>query len=132
MAEYRGLRRFEIALPLNMRLLASFRRPLIVDVQTRNVSLEGLSIELYGGGESSRLIPHLVLDRQAVALEIAVPRKGEGIRAIGRVMWYDSGSRRRAEDFRAGIFLEEMEAEDRKVWAEFVLDTERLWSIIRS
>ena len=131
MAGYRISRRFEIALPMNMRLLGVFSRPMTTEGRTRNVSFEGLSIELNEAQELSSLIPHLVLDKQAVELDIALPGKEQRVRALGRVMWHNPRSRRTADRFKAGIFLEQMESEDRNAWEEFVGDLAVLWSGIR-
>ena len=113
---------------MNMRLLGVFSRPMTTEGRTRNVSLEGLSIELHEGEESSSLIPHLVLDKQAVALDIVLPGKDQRVRALGRVMWRNPRSRRKPDHFKAGIFLEQMEPEDRNAWEEFLGDLALLWS----
>ena len=131
MAQRRKLERFEESISLNMRLLGVFTRPLTVNVRTRNVSFEGLSIELIEGEESSTLIPHLVLDKQAVELDIVLPGKDQRVRALGRVMWHNPRSRRTADHFKTGIFLEQMEPEDRNAWEEFVDDLAVFWSAIR-
>jgi len=120
MSERRKLERYETSISLSMRLSGVFTRPLTVNVRSRNVSFEGLSIELYKEDESLDLIPYLVLDGKAVELEIKVPPKGERIRATGRVVWCNSGSRKASFYFRAGIFIEEIEAGDRKKWENFV------------
>ena len=122
MAERRKLERFEMSIALSVRLLGVFIRPLTVNVRSRDISLEGLSIELQEADESLDLIPHLVLDKKEVALDIKIPPKAERIRATGRVMWYHSGSKGASYYFRAGLLLEEMEAEDRKKWEDFVRD----------
>ncbi|UCG66212.1 MAG: PilZ domain-containing protein [Deltaproteobacteria bacterium] len=131
MAQRRKLERFEESISLNMRLLGVFTRPLTVNVRTRNVSFEGLSIELIEGEESSTLIPHLVLDKQAVELDIVLPGKDQRVRALGKVMWHNPRSRRTADHFKTGIFLEQMEPEDRNAWEEFVGDLAVFWSAIR-
>jgi len=128
MIERRKFERFEISISSSMELLGTFTRPLTVSGRTRNISLEGLSIELQEGEESLDLIPYLALKKKQVALEMKIPPKGERIRAIGRVMWYHSGSRGASYYFRAGLLLEEMEAEDRKKWEDFA----RTWRKQRS
>jgi len=57
-----------------------------------------------------------------VELEIEIPPRGQKARAIGRVIWYDFGSRRASYYFRAGIFLEKMGVKERKQWEEYVKD----------
>jgi hypothetical protein len=120
MTERRKLKRYETSISLSMRLSGVFTRPLTVNVRSRNVSFEGLSIELYKEDETLDLIPYLVLDGKAVELEIKVPPKGERIRATGRVVWCNSGSKKASYYFRAGISIEEIETEDRKKWENFV------------
>ncbi len=60
-----------------------------------------------------KVIPFLVLNEKMVELETVLPPKGRRIRAIGKVLWYDFGSRRTSYYFRAGIFLEKMGVGDR-------------------
>ncbi|MBW2038752.1 MAG: PilZ domain-containing protein [Deltaproteobacteria bacterium] len=120
MVKRRKFERLEVPIPLSMRLLGVFGYPPPANAETRNISLEGLSIELQEGEESLNLIPYLVLDKKGVELDIEIPPKGERIRAIGRVIWYDFGSRETLYYFRVGVFLEEMEIEDRKKWESFV------------
>jgi hypothetical protein len=102
--ERRIFKRLKIPVPLNMRLLGTTKYPHPFNARTRNVSLEGLSIELQvilkngslliqQGEEPIKLIPFLVLNEKMVKLEIKLPPRGERIRAIGRVIWYDFGSR---------------------------------------
>jgi hypothetical protein len=100
-------------------------------MKIRNVSFEGLSIELRvvlkngsllikEGEEPIKLIPFLVLNEKMVELDMKIPPEGENIGAIGKVIWYDFGSRRASYYFCAGIFLEEMKVEDRIKWEEFI------------
>ena len=133
--ERRIFKRLKTPIPLSMRLLGSTKDPQPINAKTRNVSFEGLSIELrvilkngslliQEGEEPIKLIPFLVLNEKVVELDIKIPPKGERIRAIGRVIWYDFGSRGASYYFCAGIFLEEMEVKDRKKWEEFVKNIE--------
>jgi hypothetical protein len=118
-----------------MWLLGITKHSQPINSKTRDVSIEGLSIELQvilkntsfliqGGGKPIKLIPFLVLNEKMVELDIKIPPKGENIGAIGRVIWYDFGSRGASYYFGAGIFLEKMEVEDRKKWEEFVRNIE--------
>jgi hypothetical protein len=118
-----------------MRLLGTTKYPEPINSKTRNVSLEGLSIELkvilrngslliQEGGKPVKLIPFLVLNEKMVKLDIKIPPKGGRIRAIGRVIWYDFGSRTAEYYFCVGIFLEKMELEDGKKWEEFIKSIE--------
>ena len=114
-----------------MWLLGITKHSQPINSKTRNVSIEGLSIELQvilkntsfliqGGGKPIKLIPFLVLNEKMVELDIKIPPKGENIGAIGRVIWYDFGSRRGSYYFRVGIYLEKIKVEDRIKWEEFV------------
>jgi hypothetical protein len=114
-----------------MRLLGTTKYPQPINTKTINVSLEGLSIELQAilkngslliqeGEEPIKLIPFLVLNEKRVELDIKIPPKGEGIRTIGRVIWYDFRSRGASYYFCVGIFLEKMKVEDRIKWEEFI------------
>ena len=133
--ERRTFKRLKIPNPLSIRLLGTTKYPQPINTGTRNVCLEGLSIELrvilkngslliQEGAEPIKLIPFLVLNQKAVELGIEIPPKGERIRAIGRVIWYDFGSRGASYYFEAGTFLEKMDIEDRKKWEEFVKNIE--------
>ena len=133
--ERRTFKRLKIPIPLSIRLLGTTKYPEPINTGTRNVCLEGLSIELrvilkngslliQEGEEPIKLIPFLVLNEKAVELDIKIPPKGERIRAIGRVMWYDFGLRRGSYYFCVGIFLEKMEVEDRRKWEEFIKNIE--------
>jgi len=81
------------------------------------------------------LIPYLVLGKKEVALEITIPPNDEKIKAKGRVVWYDLSSREASYFLKAGIFLKEMEDEDRKRWEAFVknkaLETGKIWQYIQ-
>jgi len=114
-----------------MRLLGTTKSPQRIKTETRDVSLEGLSIELrvilkngslliQQGEEPIKLIPFLVLNEKMVELGIEIPPEGESIGAIGRVIWYDFGSRRASYYYCVGIFLEKMKVEDRIKWEEFI------------
>lgn len=135
----RRFKRLKTSIPLNIRLLGTTKYPQPINAETRDVSLEGLSIELHTifkngslliqeGQGSVKLIPFLVLNEKMVELEIKVPPMGERIRAIARVIWYDFGSKGASYYFWAGTFLEKMEAEDRKKWEKFIKNIERFLS----
>jgi hypothetical protein len=131
MAKRRKFHRLLIPVPLTIRLLGIAIHPCPIDAETRNVSREGLLIELevrlkngslliQQGKEPIKLIPFLVLNEKLVELDIKIPPGGESVRATGRVRWYDFGSREKSHYFRAGIFIEKMGIEDRKRWEDFI------------
>jgi hypothetical protein len=137
--ERRIFKRLKTPIPLSMRFLGTTKYPEPINTKTRNVSLEGLSIELRvvlkngsliikEGEEPIKLIPFLVLNEKMVGLDMRIPPEGENIEAIARVIWYDFGSKGASYYFWAGIFLEKMEAEDRKKWEKFIRNIERFLS----
>jgi hypothetical protein len=133
--ERRIFKRLKIPIPLSMRFLGTTKHPQPINSKTSNVSVEGLSVKLHvilkngslliqEGEEPIKLIPFLVLNEKMVGLDMKIPPEGENIGAIGRVIWYDFGSRRASYYFCAGIFLEKMGVKDRKKWEEFVKNNE--------
>jgi len=129
--ERRIFKRLKAPIPLSIRLLGTTEYPQPINTTTRNVSLEGLSVELNAmlkdgsliiqeGEKPVKLIPFLVLNEKMVELDMKIPPEGENIGAMGRVIWYDFGSKRASYYFCVGIFLEEMEVEDRRKWQEFI------------
>ena len=129
--ERRIFKRLKIPIPLSMRLLGTTKHPQPINTETSNVSVGGVSIELHvilkngslliqGAKELIKLIPFLVLNEKAVELDMEIPPRDERIRAVGKVIWYDFGSRRASYFFRDGTFLEKMGVEERKKWEEYV------------
>jgi len=130
-AKRRNFNRLTIPVPVTIRFLGVIKHSQPIIAETRNISFGGLSIELeislrdgslliQQGEETIKLIPFLVLNEKLVGLDIKIPPKGETIKATGRIRWYDFGSREKSYYFRAGIFLEEIEIEDRKKWKNFI------------
>ena len=120
-----------MSIPVDIRFLGLSRSHRPVKVETRDISVEGLAIQLeviFEDGISLvhnrqtrvKLIPFLVLNEKLVDLTIEIPPEGESIKAIGRVIWYDFYSMDASYYLMVGIFLEEMETQDRKRWGDFV------------
>jgi len=103
--ERRRFKRLEFPLSLSIRLLGTTKYPQRFNAKTRNVALEGLSIELSVILKNGSL---LIQDRK------------EPIKVIPFLF----GSRRTSYYFRAGIFLEKIGVGDRKEWEEFVKNIE--------
>ena len=126
MIERRKHPRYDISIPVSLRLVDAARLAREFNVHTVNVCREGLAIAIYEGEEVMRLIVPLLSEKQSVELDISLPPTGEGIRALGQARWYDirsdKGSRRY---LRAGIFLQQMDADDRTKWEEFVQNVAR-------
>jgi len=140
LVERRTFKRLKTPISLSIRLLGTTKYPQPINTETRNVSLEGLSIELpvilkngrlliQEGEEPIKLIPFLVLNEKAVELDIKIPPMGERIRAIGRVIWYDFGLRGASYYLCTGIFLGKMEPEGRKKWEKFIRNIKGFYRI---
>jgi hypothetical protein len=130
----RKSKRLETAVPVRLMLLGMSKPPPTIETATTNISPVGMSINLpvtlsngllhiYEGEKPFDLIPYLVLGKKEVALEITLPPHDEKIKGKGKVIWYDFGSQEDSYYFKAGIFLKEIETEDRKRWERFVRDT---------
>jgi hypothetical protein len=78
-----------------------------------------------------------VLENKEVEVEITIPPREEKVRARGKIIWYDFGSREGevTYHFGAGILLKEMAAEDRKRWEVFArntaLETGKIWQQVQ-
>ena len=142
----RKTKRLEIAVPLHIKLLGMSKDPPTIETATRNVSPVGISMELpvtltkgaffiREGKKPINLIPYLALEKKEVSLNISLPPHEEQIKARGKIIWYDFGTREASYYFEAGIFLKEMEFEDRKRWEEFtmnaVLETGKMWKYLQ-
>lgn len=142
----RRIKRLEIAVPLHIKLLGMSKDPPTIETATRNISPVGISMELpvaltkgaffiREGEKPINLIPYLALDKKEVTLKMTLPPHEEQIRAKGKIIWYDFGTRETSYYFEAGIFLKEMEFEDRKRWEEFTikaaLSTGNIWKYLQ-
>jgi hypothetical protein len=130
----RKSKRFETAVPMRLMLLGMSKHPPAIETVTTNISPVGISMKLqvtlsegvfnvHNGEKSVNLIPYLVLEKKEVSLEITLPPHGETITGRGKIVWYDFGSKEGAYYFKAGIFIQDMEIEDRKKWKRFIKDT---------
>ena len=142
----RRIKRLEIAVPLHIKLLGMSKDLPTIETATRNISPVGISMELpvaltkgaffiHEGKKPINLIPYLALEKKEVSLNLTLPPHEEQIRASGKIIWYDFGTRETSYYFEAGIFLKEMEFEDRKRWEEFtmnaVLTTYKMWKYLQ-
>jgi len=144
----RKSKRVEIGIPIRIKLLGMGKQPPTVKTLTRNISPVGLSMDLpvtltegvffiREGEQTVNLIRYLVQENKEVELEITMPPRQEKIRARGRIIWYDFGSREGevSYHFGAGILLKEMAAEDRKKWEVFArntaLETGKIWQHVQ-
>lgn len=133
MGERRKYKRFNISVPLTIKLLGAFTSPPPVNVEMANVSLDGLSLvikikirrkstwlSIEEGGDSKKKIPYLLLKDKVLELGIKMLPGRRMIKARGKVIWYKRKLRGEFYYLRAGIFIEEMDSEDREKWLEFL------------
>ena len=131
MVDRRKFKRLEIPVLLVIKLLGTVKHPPPINAETRNISRKGLLIEqqvmlrngsllIQAGEKTIKMIPFLVLNEKLVELDIEIPPRGDKIRAMGRVKWYDFSSSEKLYHFKAGIVLEEMEIRDRRKWEDFL------------
>jgi hypothetical protein len=93
---------------------------------TVNVSREGLAVALYQGEGTTELIQSLLSEDQSVEVALKLPVTGERVRGKGMVKWLDIGpTAALGRSIRAGIFLEQMDDEDRAKWGLFLEDRAR-------
>jgi hypothetical protein len=148
MRSRRKSKRVEIAVPLRIKLLGIGKQPPTIETVTRNISPLGISMELpvtltdgvffiQEGEQSVNLIRYLVQENKDVEVEITMPPRQEKIKARGRIIWYDFGSREGevSYHFGAGILLKEIAAEDRKRWEVFArnitLKAGKIWQQVQ-
>jgi len=122
--ERRNFERFKISLPIRMTLALPSGDSVMLDVHTRNISPEGLSIEV-DVEDDPQLATHCVWANMPVELDIELPQ-GRSIRGIGRVKWHNLGGARSSCCFEGGFFLEHMELEEREAWQVFVENVARV------
>jgi len=148
MLSRRKSKRVEISVPLRINLLGIGKQPPTIETVTRNISPVGISMNLpvtltngvffiREGEQAINLIHYLVLENKEVEVEITIPPREEKIRAMGKIVWYDFGSREEEVSyyFGAGILLKAMAADDRKTWEVFArntaLKTGRVWNHVQ-
>jgi hypothetical protein len=148
MLSRRKSKRVEISVPLRIKLLGMSKQPPTIETVTRNISPVGISMDLpvtltdgvffiQEDEQTINLIHYLVLENKEVEVEITIPPREEKVRARGKIIWYDFGSREGevTYHFGAGILLKEMAAEDRKRWEVFArntaLETGKIWQQVQ-
>lgn len=138
----RKSKRLGITVPLHLKLRGLAKDSPKIEAATKNISPLGVSTALHvtltngvfyimEGEKPVNLIPFLVLENKEVDVAITIPPAKKKVSAKGKIIWYDFGSREASYYFEAGIFLKEMEVEDRTMWEEFVrntaLETGKFW-----
>lgn len=121
MRERRRHVRYEIATRVDVRLAHPRHWVPAFKGNTVDVSREGLGVSLYQGEGMTKLTQSLLSEDQSVEVALDLPVTGERITGKGMIKWFDIGSvGALGRDIRAGIFLEQMNDEDRARWAHFV------------
>ena len=133
MDERRKHKRIDISIPLSIKLQGAPTSSPPINVEITNISLDGLSLvikikirrkntwlSIEEGGDSKKKIPYLLLKDKVLELGIKILPGGRMIKARGKVTWYKRKLRGEFYYLRAGIFIEEMENEDREKWLEFL------------
>jgi hypothetical protein len=86
-----------------------------------NVSPEGICLEtnvvLVDG---SHVFSEAMTDEKGLKLEINLPGESEGITAVGKVIWYDLSTSGSPYQFRAGVYLTEMDGNSKETWSRFL------------
>jgi hypothetical protein len=129
--ERRKSQRLEISIPLSISLHGTATSTPPINVETGNISPDGLSIligirlenkqlSLKGGERATKVIPYLSLNDKVLELGIKILPKGGRIKGIGKVMWYDRCVIGEYYYLRAGLHIDRMAHEDRGKWLEFV------------
>jgi hypothetical protein len=148
MLSRRKAKRVEISVPLHIKLLGMSKQPPTIETVTRNISPVGISMDLpvtltdgvfciQEGEQAINLIHYLVLENKEVEVEITIPLREEKIKARGKIIWYDFGSREGevSYHFVAGILLKARAAEDRKTWEVFARktawETGKIWNQVQ-
>ena len=88
---------------------------------TVDASTEGVTVALYEGEDTTKLIESLMSKGQLVEIALELPGTDERIRSQGRVTWVDivsgSGTQRY---LRLGVALEEMSDQEKARWSTLV------------
>lgn len=133
MLERRKYKRLNICVPVRIKLMGTLASPPPIDAGAENVSLDGLSLvikikikrkntwlSVNEGEEPVKKIPYLLLKDKVLELGLKVLPRGGMIKARGKVMWYKRSLRGDFYHLRAGVFIDEIESEDREKWLEFL------------
>jgi hypothetical protein len=139
--ERRGLKRVHAAIPLTIQLLGNPMPPPPVSVETDTISPQGVSIVIPiqtqfergrffipGGEDSIRMAQYLLLHNKQLNVGINILPNGGSIPALGTVKWYRRSFNKGLYLVRAGIFIDQMEAEHSDQWMEFIITLSNFWS----
>jgi len=88
---------------------------------TVDASPEGVTVALYEGEDTTKLIESLMSEGQIVEVALELPGTDDRIRSQGRVTWVDIGPGSGAQRYlRLGVALEHMSDQEKARWGTFV------------
>lgn len=120
MAERRKHPRYDVTVPV-FATVGKRKKSHVLRGATRNISREGVAIEIHEDQDTMEAIHYLVSIIRSLKLVVELPPSGETVSARGTVQWWDIGLISDAECYlRVGIHLGQMSADDRARWRQFV------------
>jgi len=133
MFERRKSKRLNIVIPTNIKILGVATSFPVINVETQNISLEGLLIvirintrlkdvelSIQEIKNSIKLVLDLLLYYEPLELGIRIFPESRSLKAVGNVRWYGGSLRGEFYYLKAGVYIEEIEGEDRIKWINFV------------
>jgi len=129
--ERRKCERFDLAVPIYVKLGVKTLSMPSVRMHTRNISRNGFSVGtaillengnlvITGNNRFDTIVPYLVLDDKLLGFQLELPPIRKRITGTGQVKWCRRGVDEDGYYMNAGILLKTMDAEGRRLWLEFV------------
>ena len=120
MAERRKHPRYDITVPVRATV-GKRGKSKILRGTTRNISREGVAIEIHEDQDTMEAIHYLVSIIRSLKLVMQLSPPDGTVTARGTVQWWDIGLVSDAECYlRVGLHLGQMSANDRTRWRQFV------------
>jgi len=120
MAERRKHPRYDVTVPVHVTV-GKRKQSQVLRGATRNISREGVAIEIHEDQDTMEAIHYLVSLIKTLKLVVELPPSSETVSARGTVQWWDIGLISDAECYlRVGIHLGQMSADDRTRWRQFI------------
>jgi len=129
--ERRKWQRFDLAVPMYVKLGSKTLSMPSVRMHTRNISRDGFSVGtairlengnlvVTGNNRFDTIVPYLVLDDKLLGFQLQLPPTSKRIVGTGQVKWCRRGVDENGYYMNAGILLKTMDVEGRRLWLEFV------------
>ena len=129
--ERRESRRFDLMVPMYVKLADKTLSMPSVRMHTRNISRNGFSLGTTirlengtlvdtGNNRFDMIVPYLVLDGKLLGFGLELPLGKGRVAGTGQVRWCRRGVDDDGFHMNAGILLKTMNAEGKKLWLEFV------------